>query len=56
MRQPICGLESLLPDDDNAPEVRIGPYKLAEKLGEGGMGTEPRRLLSGHWRASDARY
>jgi serine/threonine protein kinase len=38
----ISGLEPLGPDDDHAPEapdVRIGPYKLLEKLGEGGMGT-----------------
>ena len=38
----VSGLESLVPDDDQAaatPEVRIGPYQLLEKLGEGGMGT-----------------
>ncbi len=38
----ISGLEPLGPDDDpvaGTPEVRIGPYKLLQKLGEGGMGT-----------------
>ena len=38
----VSGLEALVPDDDQAPappEVRIGPYLLVEKLGEGGMGT-----------------
>jgi serine/threonine protein kinase len=38
----ISGLEPLGPDEALVPEmpdVRIGPYKLLEKLGEGGMGT-----------------
>jgi serine/threonine protein kinase/tetratricopeptide (TPR) repeat protein len=36
------GLEPLAPGEDagaTAPHVRIGPYTLVEKLGEGGMGT-----------------
>ena len=38
----VSGLEPLGPDEDpepTTPEVRIGPYKLLDKLGEGGMGT-----------------
>ncbi|MFI5185006.1 MAG: protein kinase, partial [Vicinamibacteria bacterium] len=38
----VSGLESVGPDEEAAaatPVVRIGPYKLLEKLGEGGMGT-----------------
>src|SRR5262245_8017798 len=38
----VSGLQPLGPDEDpgsTAPEVRIGPYTLLDKLGEGGMGT-----------------
>src|SRR5262245_31638841 len=38
----VSGLEPLGPDEvpePAVPEVRIGPYRLREKLGEGGMGT-----------------
>src|SRR4029450_8978218 len=38
----VSGLEPLAPDEDpepTTPEVRIGPYHLLDKLGEGGMGT-----------------
>jgi serine/threonine protein kinase/tetratricopeptide (TPR) repeat protein len=37
----VSGLEPLGSDEEPAPvpEVRIGPYTLVEKLGEGGMGT-----------------
>jgi serine/threonine protein kinase/tetratricopeptide (TPR) repeat protein len=38
----VSGLQPLGPDENPAPttpEVRIGPYKLLDKLGEGGMGT-----------------
>jgi serine/threonine protein kinase/tetratricopeptide (TPR) repeat protein len=38
----VSGLQPLGPDEDPAhatPAVRIGPYALLEKLGEGGMGT-----------------
>ena len=38
----VSGLEPLGPDEDVAPAtpaVHIGPYRLLEKLGEGGMGT-----------------
>ena len=38
----VSGLEPLGPDEypePTTPEVRIGPYKLLDKLGEGGMGT-----------------
>ena len=38
----FSGLEPLGPGEDSAartPDVRIGPYKLLQKLGEGGMGT-----------------
>ncbi len=39
----VSGLEPLGPNEEPAPaappEVRIGPYTLLEKLGEGGMGT-----------------
>ena len=38
----VSGLQPLAPGEEPAPavaEVRIGPYTLVEKLGEGGMGT-----------------
>jgi serine/threonine protein kinase/tetratricopeptide (TPR) repeat protein len=38
----VSGLQPLGPDEDpapTAPDVRIGPYTLLDKLGEGGMGT-----------------
>jgi serine/threonine protein kinase len=38
----VSGLQPLGPDEypePTRPEVRIGPYKLLDKLGEGGMGT-----------------
>ena len=38
----VSGLEPLGPDEDPAPTtpgVRIGPYTLLDRLGEGGMGT-----------------
>jgi hypothetical protein len=40
----VSGLEPLGPDENPEPEaapaeVRIWPYRLLEKLGEGGMGT-----------------
>src|SRR5262249_49815354 len=38
----VSGLQPLGPDEDpgsTVPEVRIGPYTLLDKLGEGGMGT-----------------
>src|SRR6516165_2690446 len=37
----LSGLEPLLSEEASplAPAVRIGPYTLLEKLGEGGMGT-----------------
>lgn len=36
----VSGLEPVGPDEEpRPPDVRIGPYTLVEKLGEGGMGT-----------------
>src|SRR5262245_6240186 len=39
----VSGLQPRGPDETEpepaTPDVRIGPYKLVEKLGEGGMGT-----------------